>query len=248
MINVSFQLYSARNYQPFTDVIGMLAGLGYKQIEGFGPVFDDVPAIKSAMDKHAVTMPSAHFVVQSLQAEKAKVLATARALNVQILVAPHLLPDERPNDKAGWIAFGTVLEGLAQDYAKDGFSLAWHNHDFEFCALPDGSIPQDLIFEAAPTLKWEIDIAWIVKGKADPLAWIRKYGNRIAVVHLKDIAPAGQCADEDGWADLGHGVIDWAPVMAALKTTPAAIYAVEHDNPNDLNRFASRSLAAVRSF
>jgi hypothetical protein len=45
------------------------------------------------------------------------------------------------------------------------------------------------------------DLAWIVRGHADPVAEIKRYASRIVSAHIKDIAPAGQCADEDGWAD-----------------------------------------------
>ena len=49
----------------------------------------------------------------------------------------------------------------------------------------------------------------MIRGGADPLEWMRPYGNRITAVHVKDIAPAGESADEDGWADVGHGTVDW---------------------------------------
>ena len=45
-------------------------------------------------------------------------------------------------------------------------------------------------------------MAWIVRGGADPFEWIKRYADRIASVHIKDIAPAGECEDEDGWADV----------------------------------------------
>ncbi|TGW05284.1 sugar phosphate isomerase/epimerase, partial [Mesorhizobium sp. M2D.F.Ca.ET.145.01.1.1] len=35
-MNWSFQLYSARNFLPWTDVLEMLGKLGYAEVEGFG--------------------------------------------------------------------------------------------------------------------------------------------------------------------------------------------------------------------
>ena len=55
-----------------------------------------------------------------------------------------------------------------------------------------------------------------MRGGADPLDWIDRYGARIVAVHVKDIAPAGECADEDGWADVGHGTIDWPAIWKRL--------------------------------
>ena len=107
-------------------------------------------------------------------------------------------------------------------------------------------MPQDLIFEGGPDLEWEIDVAWVVRGGADPAAWIHKYASRITAAHLKDIAPAGQNANEDGWADLGEGTVPWKALMADLRRTPCTIFILEHDNPSDHARFARRSLLAAK--
>ena len=61
----------------------------------------------------------------------------------------------------------------------------------------------------------------MIRGGADPLQWIAHLrSDRITAVHVKDIAPAGENADEDGWADVGHGTVDWKALMAALKERP----------------------------
>ena len=79
-----------------------------------------------------------------------------------------------------------------------------------------------------------MDVAWVIRGGADPLKWIADYGQRINAVHVKDIAPAGENADEDGWADVGHGTVDWRGLIKTLKEkTPAKFYVMEHDNPSD---------------
>jgi sugar phosphate isomerase/epimerase len=114
--------------------------------------------------------------------------------------------------------------------------------------LPDGSVPQEHIFAGGPGLKWEADIAWVVRGGADPIEWIGRFADRITSVHVKDIAPAGENANEDGWADVGHGTMDWKGIWKALQKTPARTFVMEHDKPSDHRRFASRSIAAAQAF
>ncbi len=109
-------------------------------------------------------------------------------------------------------------------------------------------MPLDQIFAGGPSLSWEADIAWVVRGKADPFMWIEKYGPRITSVHVKDIAPAGENADEDGWADVGHGTVPWDKLLPALRNTPARHFIVEHDNPNDLGRLVRRSIASLKTY
>lgn len=245
---ISFQLYSARNFQPFSTVMEMLARLGYRQIEAYGAAYSDVAAMRADMARTGLTMPTAHFALTALEQDLSGTLAIARTLGVGTIVIPYLMPADRPTDAAGWRDFGKRLEAVAQACSLHGFPVAWHNHDFEFVALPGGEIPQALIFEAAPSLLWEIDVAWVVRGGADPIAWIQREKKRITAVHFKDIAPAGEAKDEDGWADVGHGVIDWPPIVAALAGTPAKTFIVEHDNPKDVERFARRSIEALSKF
>jgi sugar phosphate isomerase/epimerase len=106
----------------------------------------------------------------------------------------------------------------------------------------------NVLLDSAPNVHWEIDIAWIVRADADPLPWVEQYLDRISAVHMKDLAPAGECADEDGWADVGYGVIDWASLLPGLQQTPARLYAMEHDNPSDLQRFARRSIERANTW
>ena len=146
----------------------------------------------------------------------------AKTLGVKLIACPHIAADLRPTDAAGWQAFGERLGKVGEKAKKAGFDFAWHNHDFEFKALADGSLPQKHILDAAPDIGWEMDVAWVIRGGADPLKWIADYGPRITAVHVKDIAPAGQNANEDGWADVGHGTVDWRGLIKAFKEKSAA--------------------------
>ncbi|NVK35333.1 MAG: sugar phosphate isomerase/epimerase [Rhodobacteraceae bacterium] len=248
MTAFSFQLYSAREFPPLDALMKMLAEAGYAQVEGYGGVYEDLAATKAAMEATGLTMPSGHFSMDMLENDQAKVLEIANTLGVKHIYCPYLAEELRPTTSAEWAAFAKRLEALHAIYAPKGFTFGWHNHDFEFVALPDGGIPMDVILENAPSITWEADIAWVVRGGADPFAWIKKYSSRISSVHVKDIAPQGECADEDGWADVGHGTIDWPALMSALKSTNVELYVMEHDKPNDATRFAQRSIAAANTF
>ena len=71
---------------------------------------------------------------------------------------------------------------------------------------------------------------------------------RITAAHVKDIAPAGENAAEDGWADPGHGTVDWPALYAALKAAGVEHFVMEHDNPADPARFAKRAIASAKSW
>ncbi len=242
MTQFSYQLYNSRNFPPWVDTMQMLSELGYTQVEGFGPLYEDIAATKAALQAAGLAMPTGHFSLQMLEQEQDRVLKVAQELGIKIVYCPYLLPEERPHDAAGYVEFGQRLQAAGEFCTKAGLGFGWHNHDFEFVGLGDGSTPMQRILEAAPDISWEADIAWLIRAGADPLEWIEKEGGRITAVHVKDIAPAGECEDEDGWIDVGLGVVDWQSIMTALKKTSVQYFILEHDNPSDPRRFAQRSI------
>jgi sugar phosphate isomerase/epimerase len=247
-MNFSFQLYSARNFQPWPDVLAMLAAAGYKNVEGFGGVYEDPSAFRKLMDQHGLAMPSGHFSIDALEGDLDGVLKTASTLGIKQIYCPHITAEQRPTDKAEWQAFAARLSAVGEKVRAAGYGFGWHNHDFEFVPLGDGSVPMQILLEAAPELEWEADIAWIIRGGADAADWVARFGKRITAVHVKDIAPEGEATDEDGWADVGHGTVDWTGLFRQLKASaPATLFIMEHDNPSDAGRFASRSLDWCRS-
>lgn len=244
----SFQLYSAREFLPWDDVLETLSELGYSQVEGFGGVYKSPAGFRASLDRYGLAMPSGHFSIDSLEKDFGTVRRAAETLGIELVVCPWLDEPDRPADAAGWRMLGERLAAIGDKTAAAGLGFAWHNHDFEFAALPDGSLPITHLFESAPNIGWEADIAWIIRSGSDPYAWIDRYGNRLVACHVKDIAPAGTALDEDGWADVGHGTVDWSRLIRTLRARTAARYFImEHDNPGDIERFARRSIETVNA-
>jgi sugar phosphate isomerase/epimerase len=248
-MDVSFQLYSARDFSPWQMVLERLSELGYTQVEGFGGVYENAPAFRELLDKNALTMPSGHFFpMEQFEDDLEKVLETAKTLGMKRLFCPALPPDQRAANAAAWQSVGERLEVIGNKVRDAGLRFGWHNHDFEFFACADGRLPMEILLEVAPSIEWEADIAWIVRGGQDPMDWINRYADRITTAHVKDIAPEGECADEDGWADVGHGTMDWNAIMGALRNIGVDLFVMEHDKPSDFDRFATRSIEAFRTY
>jgi sugar phosphate isomerase/epimerase len=247
----SYQLYSSRNYPPLGDTLQMLAQLGYDGVEGFGGLYADKAGLAdmaAGLKATGLKMHSGHFGLDQVEDTPDWAIEVAKTLGMSQVIVPWIHPDLRPKDAAGWRALGARLQKAGAPVLAAGLKFGWHNHDFEFVALPDGTIPQTALFEGGPDLAWEMDVAWVLRGGADPLAWIDAHKSRIIAAHVKDIAPQGQNMDEDGWADVGHGTVNWAQIMPALRAIGVANFVMEHDNPSDHGRFAARALASAKTF
>ncbi len=251
MTDFSYQLFSSRKFPPLNDTLKSLAEIGYAQVEGFGGLYPDLAsaqALRAAIDEAGLAMPTGHVGWAEVEGDPDGTIEIAKTLGLHTVVVPFLTPDDRPNDAAGWAAKGEALAKIAAPIKAAGLGVGWHNHAFEFEKLPTGEFPQDLLLAADADLTLELDLGWVERAGEDPMAAIAKYEDRLVSVHLKDVAPEGQNADEDGWADVGQGRMDYASLLAAAQDTAARVFIVEHDNPSDDRRFALRSLASLHSY
>jgi sugar phosphate isomerase/epimerase len=247
-MDYSYQLYSARNEPSLDDTLKTLKQLGYAQVEGWGGQFTDADALAKSVKNAGLSMPTAHMGFTQLQ-DTSAALRMADAVGISTLYCPAPPSNDYREGKADWSKLAADLGKIADALTAAGKGFGYHNHHWEFVKLSGGKTPMELILEASPNTQWEMDLAWVVKAGEDPVAWMDKLGSRISAIHVKDIAPAGECLDEDGWADVGQGVLDWKQLIADAKAnTKAEYYVMEHDKPSDAIRFARRSIEAVKQW
>jgi sugar phosphate isomerase/epimerase len=247
-MDFSIQLYSFRNEKSLDDTLKTLKELGYSQVEGWGGQFADTAALNASLKKAGLPMPTAHIGFAQLAADTDAAAKIAKDIGIKTIYVPSP-PNEYREGKKDWKEFASELARIGKELNAKGVGFGFHNHNQEFVKLPDGKTPMELILEASPAIEWEMDLAWVVKGGEDPLKWIEKYGDRITAVHVKDIAPAGEALDEDGWADVGYGTLDWKSLLATIKTkTKAKYFVAEHDKPSDAPRFGRRSIESVKKW
>lgn len=250
MTDYSYQLYSSRKFGPMPATLRMISRLGYAQCEGYGAMFEglaDLGTLRAELEANRLTMPTGHFSLDMVKTQGQRVLEIARALNIKTILVPAIPRDQRVKDAAGWAALGRELGEAGKPFWDAGLGFGWHNHSFEFAEIGTPETPLDLILQGSERLALEFDVAWAVKAGVDPLGIIEKYRNRLCAAHVKDIAPVGQAVDEDGWADVGCGTMDWPALIAALKRAGCTWLVMEHDNPNDDRRFAGCSIAALKA-
>ena len=245
---ISYQLYSSRNFPDLQRQAAMLAGLGLKHVEPYGGLFAQPAVLADVLAANGLTAPTAHVGAPTCRDDFDRAATALSTLGVETAFMPAVPPAEREQDRAGWERVGQEIAGYARRLRDQGIRFGWHNHAFEMVRLPDGSMPLDWILGEDQDVLWQVDIAWIVRGNQDPAALIKRYGDRVVSFHVKDIAPEGQCTDEDGWADVGQGTLDWPALLPVMQATPATTWVLEHDNPNDDARFARRSAAAVQAW
>lgn len=237
---ISFQLYSARNFPPVEIHLEALAAIGFDAVEPYRGAYGDDPAgFRRKLDGFGLACPTAHIGLADLDADRAAVVATAKTLGLETVIVPAVPQDQRSQGVDGWKALGAGLAEHASALGESGLKLAWHNHDFEYVTLADGSRPIEHLLSGENVL-WEPDLGWIVRGGCSIKAELEKFPGKVAAFHIKDVAPEGVTEDE-GWTDIGSGTIDWPALWPTIAAAGSDLLVLEHDAPSDWRGFAERS-------
>ncbi len=147
---ISFQLYSARNFPPLESQLEGLAAIGYDAVEPWLPAYEASAAeFRRKIDAAGLACYGFHLPFKGLVADPQHFIDIAKTIGARLLIPPYLEPQDRPTTADGWRAIGRELGRVREIVAAEGLKLAWHNHDFEYRRLPDGSRPIDLLFEGA---------------------------------------------------------------------------------------------------
>ena len=242
---IAYQLYSSRNFPPLAAQLPILKSMGYDAIEPWLPAYESDPAaFRRALDDAGLKCLGFHMPLDGLITEPTRFIDISLTLGATYLIPPYIAPDRRQSTTQFWQSVGQDLARGAEHAARHGLTVAWHNHDFEYYALPDGTRPIDHIL-AAPGVMFEIDCGWITRAGADPAAELIRYKDRIVAIQTKDTAPLGTTLD-DGWTATGDGIIGWKALAPLFRPTAATHIVTEHDNPSDWQAFARRSINHLR--
>lgn len=223
---VALQLYTVRDQtaRDFVGTLRQIAAIGYAGVEFAG--FGGLPAqeLRDLLAEIGLQSVSAHLGLGELQDDRLDAsIAYCRAIGCSALVLPYLDAQQRAQENLPQLA--ASLNAIGERCAQAGFTFAYHNHDFEF-TMVHGQTWLNTLFEATdPALvKCELDVYWSAFAGHDPLALLQCLGERVALIHCKDMA------EDRSMTEVGQGVLDMQGIINfACDHQLWAI--VEHDHP-----------------
>ena len=218
---VGIQVYGLRDLledtpENFADVMRQVKAMGYDGVELAGLYGLEPEYIRKTLDEIGLVPISAH-----------------------VPLAPNT---------DGYETVKKEMTRIGQVMKENGIKLEYHNHDFEFVRLPDGTFGFDDIYKQIPEdiLKVEPDLCWIKVAGQSPVEYLKKYGSRCEIVHLKDFIKEGnprnmykligieteQEEEDTGifeFRPVGFGMQIWEPVLDAVIEAGSKWVVVEQD-------------------
>ncbi|TXC90512.1 sugar phosphate isomerase/epimerase [Metabacillus litoralis] len=231
-IQYSLQLYTLRE-ETGKDFIGTLekvAKLGYQGVEfaGYGGI--KAYQMRKELDRLGLKASSSHVQLSLLESELEQVIEYQQIIGSQHVVCP-VLPTER-RSKEAYFELIPILNAIGRKCHEAGITLSYHNHDFELVKLDNGKMPLELLLEETNSewVKAEFDIYWLTKAGEDPVLWLKRYGGRTPLVHIKDMTTDG----DEFFAELGTGGVNLDGVLKQGEQSKVEWFVVEQDRSRSL--------------
>ncbi|HKS05973.1 MAG TPA: sugar phosphate isomerase/epimerase [Gemmatimonadaceae bacterium] len=231
------QLYTLRSIagRDLEGTLKTLAEIGYREVETHTYYNRTAADIRKALDDAGLVAPSMHTNLNALTTNLPRLLEEANTIGHKWLIVASL-PGSLTSTADGFKQAGEQLAKAAAAAKPAGIRVGFHNHAGEFKTFPVGEggrevTGMDLLLQSSPAdaVFVELDVYWIVKGGADPLAFLDKHRGRVKLLHLKDASAAPEIA----MRDVGAGTINWPEVMKRADAGGAEHAFVEHDSPGD---------------
>jgi len=265
------QLYTVRDQLP-TDTPGTLKQLheiGFREVETFALGKYTAKEYRAMLDDAGLKAPSAHVNLNAPDLgpifEQAQILgahyATSSSLATGNIPRPAPgtprpapgtpRPAMAPLGQEGFTKLAVQMNEIGAKAKAAGLQYAYHNHNYEFEKMPDGSYGYDILVKNTDKdlVKFEIDCGWMSAGGANPVDYLKKYPGRFKMVHVKEFQPLAEPSTSFGGpnrpkgTDLGQGFIDYKPIFAAGKKAGIEHAFSEQEEPFPVSQIASAKVA-----
>jgi sugar phosphate isomerase/epimerase len=253
---VAAQLYTVREHCRTADdlarSLARIRAIGYRavQLSGVGPIPE--AEVRRILASEGMTACAAHDDGATLIDNPQKVIDRLLALGCTATAYPWPHLPLTTEAEARRLAEGLERSGAA--LAKAGLTLCYHNHAIEFRKVGEAGRRRtilELIYdETSPAhLQGEIDTYWVQAGGGDPVAWCRRLGGRLPLLHLKDLGVRE--GNQATTMEVGEGGLDWPAILAAADAGGCRWFIVEQDqcpgDPFDSLASSWRHLSALAS-
>lgn len=232
------QMYSIRDsLQTPADLaasVRKLAEIGYRNVQASGfPI--EAKSFRKILDDNGVSCTATHTGWERITEDLPGLIEEQKILGSK-LTAIGAMPGEFRNPD-GLKVFCEGMEKAGAAMRKEGLSLGYHNHSFEFARVGETGprLLERLYQLTTPQNVWaELDTYWVQHGGGDPCVWIRKFKGRMPLIHFKDM---GILNDKQVFKEIGEGNLNWPGILTACKESGVQYYCVEQDECNGRDPF-----------
>lgn len=202
-----------------------LAAMGYRYLEG-GVYGDDPVAYRRFVRRLGLRPVISGGSMGVLQQDLDEYIRTAHQLGQRFITCYWpWLSDARNLTETECLETADRLNVIGRRLHREGLGFTWHNHDKEFATIGDRTALDLLLERTDPAwVNLQMDLYWVHKAGADPVAIWERHPGRTQLLHLKDMTPV-----EGDIACVGAGRIDFVQLLNHPAMDHVRYATVEHE-------------------
>lgn len=205
----NIQLYSLRELvkKDFSGVLKMVAEIGYTGVEFAGYENLTSSELRKLLEQNGLKSISSHVPIERLTAALDEELKFNKEIGTQAIIVPYY-PMKNGSEVE---ALAKELTKIAKEVRSAGFLFGYHNHAHEFVETEKGTVLLDLLMQLTDPkdLMLELDVYWTAYADVDVLSYLEKQGDRVRMLHLKQMADL----ESKKCVDLDEGALDFAAII-----------------------------------
>lgn len=210
-------------------VLDRVAAAGYDGVQFSAGLRGANPAaVRETLDDLGLSATPPHVGIGRLENDLGEIVAVyGETIGATGVVVPSL-------DEASFASPEAVdgaarrLSELEDRLATYDWRLHYHNHAFEFDRLDGGTAFDGLVERIDDAIRVELDVGWALAGGEDPASLLARFGDRVDLIHMKDVDLGTRSP-----CKIGEGDVDMLACAAAANEANADWLVYEHDSPVD---------------
>lgn len=233
--NLGLQLFTIRDFMKdpaFADLsFQTVRALGYTEAQAAGCEFDP-KLFGELLQKHGIKVVGNHCGLDDILKTPERTMELHRMWGTTNLGIGGI-PNEARQGGDALRKFIKDYNTAAEQFAKEGFKLTFHNHNYEFEQIDGTKTLMDILAEEfdPKNISFVLDTCWVAAGGGDVRYWIEKLAGRIDILHLKDLSVKVPLAPvpEISLREVGYGNLYWDGIMETAEKAGVKYYCVEQD-------------------
>jgi sugar phosphate isomerase/epimerase len=247
------QAYTFRRSFPkgVEATLDTIKNMGITEIEGGGGNMPPEEFKKLCKDR-GITIPSTGTSYESLVKDPQAAANMAKALGATYLMVAWIHHQKASFNLENAKKAVEDFNNAGKVLKENGITFCYHVHGYEFQPHEKGTLMDYLIVNTNPDyVSFEMDVLWTHFGGGDPVALLKKYGNRWKLLHVKDLRKgtpkdlSGGTSQENDVA-LGTGEIDIPNIIKEAKKIGIKHYFIEDESSRIITQ-VPQSIAYLKS-
>ena len=184
--------------------------------------------IKNLINKYNINIVSIQVKPKYVFNHKDEIIQFAKHVNCKNVIISMLPFKCILGKEKEFYKFINKLDKTYDEYQKEGITLAYHHHNWEYIRLSNNLTRMDELLSKTHKIKFVHDTYWTIKSSYDSIKQIREFNDRLLGIHLRDLThykKGLKVLSKD--CEIGKGIIDFKRIIQSALDVGCEYFVIE---------------------